>query len=310
VYVIWDRSAGNSIPAWFSRSTDGVLTWEPPRIIFDPGVGGSATVHQIQLTPDGTLVDVFVLGYNHNSRQMPGTWVDVIRSQDHGATWSAPVLVATDRGIGTGDVKTRLSLGTGGGIPGVAFDHESGVIYLAWSDSRFSGGMRDGIALSKSLDGCLTWSLPVLVNQAPNIQAFTPAVAVGLGGRLAVTYYDFRQDTADPSVLLTHYWRVAFDGRRRRVDGNTGRRTVQQAECATCGRCALPGRLSGRGGNRQPVGCVFHGCRRRGWPSASPSQVFASSWELPGDTHSSQRMKVNPVPQPVRPGKKLEPKKK
>jgi hypothetical protein len=43
--------------------------------------------------------------------------------------------------------------------------------------------------------------------------AFTPAVDVSDGGTVAVTYYDFRNDTADKSSALTDYWiRTSSDG--------------------------------------------------------------------------------------------------
>jgi hypothetical protein len=54
----------------------------------------------------------------------------------------------------------------------------------------------------------------VQVNQAPNVQAFAPSIAVNQRGRIAIAYYDFRKDTLDPNVLLTNYWRItSHDGR-------------------------------------------------------------------------------------------------
>ncbi len=79
---------------------------------------------------------------------------------------------------------------------------------VVWQDARFSGGARDGIAYSRSTDGGLTWSPPVQVNQAPNVQAFTAAVAASRDGTVAVTYYDFRKDTSDPATLLTNTWKA------------------------------------------------------------------------------------------------------
>ena len=46
-------------PAVFSRTTDGGLTWEPARIIYDPGATGQTIGNQIVVLPDGTLVNVF-----------------------------------------------------------------------------------------------------------------------------------------------------------------------------------------------------------------------------------------------------------
>jgi hypothetical protein len=74
-------------------------------------------------------------------------------------------------------------------------------VYLVWQDSRF--GPRSSIAFSKSPDGGLTWSTPIKVNQTPDLpnnlneQAFLPMVHVLEDGTVAVSYYDFRSNTAD-----------------------------------------------------------------------------------------------------------------
>ena len=91
----------------------------------------------------------------------------------------------------------------------------SGAIYLAWQDDRFTATTCttptgtipiDSIAFIQTLDGGLTWSTPIMINQtAPNAanpcrqQAFVPAiVATGDGNAIVVTYYDFRNDTNTP----------------------------------------------------------------------------------------------------------------
>ena len=62
-------------------------------------------------------------------------------------------------------------------------------------------------------DGGLTWSPRVKVNATPtnipigNQQAFTPSVDVAADGTVAVTYYDFRNNT-DAPPLLTDYFVV------------------------------------------------------------------------------------------------------
>lgn len=116
--------------------------------------------------------------------------------------------MSTNLTIGIADVKTGAAVRAGDTLPSIAVDSHSGAIYVVWQDARFSGQARDGIAFSRSLDGGLTWSQPVQVNRAPDVQAFVPAIAVGGNGAIAVTYYDFRNDTADPHSLLTNYWRI------------------------------------------------------------------------------------------------------
>jgi hypothetical protein len=203
VYAVWDRPApGNRQPVYFSRTTDAGATWEPARVIYDGGSGTFSTGNIIVVLPDGTLVDMMSLGRGQ------GQSLVVVRSRDHGATWSQPTIVSAIQPTGTVDTKTRTGVRVGFGLPSIAVDRNSGALYIAWQDSRFAGGRYDGIVLAKSTDGGLTWTLPQQVNQAYNAQAFTPVVAVAGDGRVAVTYYDFRNDTNDAGVLLTNRWQV------------------------------------------------------------------------------------------------------
>jgi hypothetical protein len=210
VYVTWDRLVFNpsfSGPTWFSRSTDGGHTWEAARVIFNAPTGTQTIGNQIVVLPNGTLLDVFDFIANTNT-------FEVIRSTDHGLTWSVATAIAADDGIGITDPNTGAAVRAGTDLPGVAVDRSSGTVYVVWEDGRFSGSSHEDIAISQSMDGGLTWSTPIKVNQTPtNIptadqQAFTPQVAVAANGEIGVSYYDFRHNTGGPG-LLTDYW-IAF----------------------------------------------------------------------------------------------------
>jgi hypothetical protein len=210
VYAIWDRlDATRPLiqgPTWFSRTTNGGKTWERARIVYDPGLDAQTIANQIVVLPDGTLVNVFTL-ITDESTDSPRLSVAIIRSRNRGATWTRPTIVNTLESIGVVDVETGEPVRTGDIIPMIAVDPRSGALTIVWQDARFSGGVRDGIAYSRSTDGGRTWSPPAQVNQAPNVQAFTAAVA-SRDGRVAVTYYDFRNDTPDAATLLTNTWKV------------------------------------------------------------------------------------------------------
>jgi hypothetical protein len=224
VYAVWDRLDATQPliqgPTWFSRTTNGGRSWEPARIIFDPGFDAQTIANQIAVLPDGTLVDLFTL-ITDESTDTPGLFVAIIRSQDKGRTWSKPIIVNTLESIGVVDVETGEPVRTGDIIPMIAIDPKSGVLSVVWQDARFSGGVRDGIVYSRSADGGLTWSKPIQVNQAPRVQAFTASVAASPDGTVAVTYYDFRKDTPDPATLLTNVWEVTS-----RDGGKTWRETA------------------------------------------------------------------------------------
>jgi hypothetical protein len=230
VYATWDRgvsptSTSNSSitgvlhnrtshqPVWFARSTDGGQTWQPASIIFDPGPTSFTIGNQIVVLPDGTLLDVFDSGdFDHGGKSTFAE--EVIRSTDHGQTWSNPIVVGADEDIGVADPFTGDFLRTGSGLPDVAVDRSSGAVYVVWEDGRFSSLQVEGIALAKSTDGGMTWSTPEQVNQVPSTQAFTPSVQVASDETVAVTYYDLRNATTPSTTNLpTDYWIVrSHDG--------------------------------------------------------------------------------------------------
>ncbi|HEX6549929.1 MAG TPA: sialidase family protein [Gammaproteobacteria bacterium] len=212
VYAVWDRLTADGLgPSYFSRTTDGGSTWESARPIYDPGVDNQTIGNVIVVTPSGTLIDAFV-EYEHTSSSSTSAFLKVIRSSDHGATWSAPVTVAQAESIGIQDPNTGTWARTSSDLPQIAAG-PGGELAVVWQDARFSGGKRDGIALSRSSDDGLTWSSPIEINTDHTTPAFTPSVAILADGTIGVSYFDFRNNTTDKSHLLTDYWFVSsMDG--------------------------------------------------------------------------------------------------
>jgi hypothetical protein len=230
VYAVWDRlvfppserasviagfrTAAFRGPVWFARSTDGGVSWERARQIYDPGQNDQTIGNQIVVLPDGTLVNVFDEIRNDNRQGRRGLNVALIRSADRGVTWSQRIFVDRLGTVGVTDPDTGDPVRTGDIIPEVAVDSASGALYLVWQDARFGGGRFDSVAFSQSLDGGLTWSSPIKVNLTPTTepagdrQAFTPSVHVAADGTIAVTYYDFRNNTPSPATLPTDYFLV------------------------------------------------------------------------------------------------------
>jgi hypothetical protein len=223
VYATWARSARqgneNSASTMFARSTDGGKTWEPDRDIHDAPNNDFNYGHQIVVLPDGTLIDAFCEGDFNGNRQATLT---LLRSTDHGQTWSAPIsavaqepLVAANGLVPPTSLVTDPDTGqlmdTHPMFDSIAVDRNNGKLYAVWIDARFSSFQYNSIALSMSADGGFTWSTPIQVNQTPNTvpaidrQAWNPAVAVAADGTVAVSYYDFRNNTPDPGAL-TDYW--------------------------------------------------------------------------------------------------------
>ena len=202
VYAVWDRlAASGGGPAFFARTTDGGNTWEGARSIFDPGPVSQTIGNLIAVLPNGTLINLFTQLDEGAGGQVTAT-LNVLRSNDKGGSWSAPVRVSDLLSIGARDPETGTLIRDGAGLAQVAVA-PNGHLFVVWQDARFSAGARDGIALSRSIDGGLTWSAPLQINSAPSVQAFTPSVHVRANGTIGVTYYDFRSNTSDPATLPT-----------------------------------------------------------------------------------------------------------
>lgn len=222
VYAVWDRlrfpsdvanfNAQHAFSfrgdAMFSRTTDGGKTWEPARAIFAPVKNQSTIGHQIVVRPTGELVDIFTL-FQGSGNNRPGSSLAMMRSTDHGATWSPPEVIHKTQFNGAFDPDTGRPIRAEGFTPEVAVDPNNGNLYATWQDIRFNGV--DQIAFSMSTDGGDTWSDPIKVSQTPpsadvaNEQAWVPAVDVADNGTVAVTYYDFRFNTPDPGVPTDHW---------------------------------------------------------------------------------------------------------
>jgi hypothetical protein len=227
VYATWAEFndpkllKANSAETMFARSTDGGQTWQPEQAIHSAPGTDFNWGNQIVVLPNGTLIDAFTEGDINNNNQIALT---LLRSTDHGQTWSAPIQAVVQDPLlvahSSPPNATVTDPNTGQGVEAhpmfdsIAVDPTSGNLYAVWIDARFSNFQYTGIAFSMSTDGGFTWSNPIQVNQTPtNIpladqQAWNPTVAVSAGGTVAVTYYDFRNNTGTGGTL-TDYW-LAF----------------------------------------------------------------------------------------------------
>jgi hypothetical protein len=224
IYAVWDRLvADGGGPTYFARTVDGGETWEQARSIYDPGVNSQTIGNQIVVLPDGVVVNFFTqIDFDPTTGNVTNAFLAVIRSTDKGRSWSPPFEVSDIIVNGASDPETGTPIRDGAILGQIAVDHR-GPLYAVWQDARFTNGERDGVVLSRSTDGGITWSEPVRINREPFVQAFTPSVHVRFDGTIGVTYYDLRSNTSDPNTLLTDYWltrsRDGVTWRESRVTG-------------------------------------------------------------------------------------------
>jgi hypothetical protein len=221
VYVVWDRvgfdAGGNFLgePTMFAETTNGGFTWSAPRAITDPNAGETVG-NQIVVLPNGTLVDSFQF---LDFTTFQGEYA-VIRSTDHGQTWSSAIVISPEEEDIT--ITPAGNFVRDGALPDIAVNPNNGNLYVVFDDALFSGFFHNSIGMSLSTDGGLTWSNPIQVNQTPaslpeNQQAaFLPAVAVAPNGTVAVSYYDFRNPDNGYAngTDLTDKWIVFGSGKQ------------------------------------------------------------------------------------------------
>ena len=205
VYGVWDRLVSEVAgPTVFARSTDDGETWSPARTVYDPGLTNQTISNQIVVLPNGVLVNLF-LQIDTAANNTFTSALKVIRSADNGDTWSAPFKIADNLAVGTRDPDTGSGVRDASLVPQIAVA-PGGDLYVVWQDARFSNGARDGIALSHSSDGGISWSVPLRVNGDGSVAAFVPSVHVRPDGQVGVSYFDFRPNTSSTATLLTDYW--------------------------------------------------------------------------------------------------------
>jgi Neuraminidase (sialidase) len=186
IYLAWYDYTPANVEIFFSKSTDGGVTWSAPVNVSnnDGGSYGPAIVADA-----GTI---HVAWWDNT----PGNAeIFYSNSTDGGATWSAPVNVSNN------------SVGSVG--PTIAVD--SGTIHLAWGDDTPGN---PEIFYSNSTDGGTTWS--AAVNVSNNIGAsYVPLIAV-YAGNVYLAWYD---DTPGNSEIFYAGPEVSIVGS---VGGGTG----------------------------------------------------------------------------------------
>ncbi len=151
--------------------------------------------------------------------------IEIARSIDQTRTFAAPVTVAN---VGcAGDCADWQGLAHSNESPTLAIGKgpHSGIVYLAWNDgdrplpdaltTTGSYNFTD-IKFSKSADNGATWSSPVRVNNngegfgTPMTDRFEPALAADISGRIAICFYDRRNDPAN--FLIDRYCASSSNG--------------------------------------------------------------------------------------------------
>lgn len=197
-------------PAFFARTVDAGQSWEPARVIYDPGPNAQTIANQAVVLNNGDVLVFFT--------EIPAAGPNRIRfvkSTDHGATFGPPVNAAVINSsfFGTLTPDQKKPVRDGQILFDVAYDNNNGRLYLTWQDT--GGSSVERVAFAMSSDTGATWSAPVIINKTPanpnpyRTQAFVPSIAVDANSRVIVTHYDFRNDLPrSRTAELADYWAI------------------------------------------------------------------------------------------------------
>jgi PKD domain./BNR/Asp-box repeat. len=178
VYIVWvcPPSLGKYIRVYFSRSTDGGITFSPRKNPTDFIRHGEYNP-DIAACGENEVYITWRLDRYHNNH------VYFIKSKNGGVSFSSMIRV-NDGAYETSDAY----------LPAIAVD-DSGDIYSAWVDNR--GGDRD-IYFDKSKDGGSSFGVDIRVDNATDLTYQTdPSIAVGTYGWIIIAWEDRRNGNYD-----------------------------------------------------------------------------------------------------------------
>jgi hypothetical protein len=209
VYVAWSQYNGfapnNAI--LFSRSTDHGLSYSRT-VRVTPAEHGTASFADLAVGPDGTVWLTY-LTYPSNSRPTSDVWL--LASHDAGASWEAPIHIASITPFDS----DQFSGGTGAtdcgdgpfacpsGFTYSRFFSSSAVtaddagVHVVWS-GELPGTGQAKIFVRNSTDGGATWSDEATLDAVTTGHQWFPDVA-SADGTITAVFYDSRTDPAyDP----------------------------------------------------------------------------------------------------------------
>lgn len=180
VYAVWVAASHTALG--IGRSTDGGLTFEPPRMIQDPG-NNSVSAPVVTAGPHGLVCAIY------DGAPVPGTGrdedyqVEVVCSDDGGKTFGAPVRLGRDTSV--------LGLPHGvapDGGPTIAAAQHGQAVYAAFTTHR-PGADHSAIMVSASYDRGRSWRRPVAATPPGHVIYFQPQITVENDGQVALSAF-------------------------------------------------------------------------------------------------------------------------
>jgi hypothetical protein len=207
ILVTWTEFGTTSAsPIWRSYSDDHGVTWSAPSAVHSSAT--SAQGSQPMFLPDGRVAIVYWnfagSGFGGGDDATELEEVDMVVSNDGGASYASPTLVTTVARYNQPSIRTGVFL------PSATTDRSTGAIYVVYQAFDAAGNPR--ILFTKSTNTGATWTAPIAVTDNPRTGVFNPAISSSPDGQtLTVSFYDQR-DSGGNTLLCNLYLAQSFDG--------------------------------------------------------------------------------------------------
>jgi len=197
VYAAWGAGASHTALE-FTRSTDGGVSFEPPRRVLAEARTPSLVSAGPQLAagPDGLVCAVCDWATRQNSSGDLIGQVVAVCSTDAGRSFGAPAHLGAE----------AAAIALPGGVrpnsgPTVAVSATGDALYVAFP-TRIPGAAHSDIVVSASRDKGRTWSELVTATPRDDVIYFQPNVAVNEAGQVAISAFALANGRIDEVLLV------------------------------------------------------------------------------------------------------------
>jgi hypothetical protein len=217
---ICGTQSGSAVPRYAVEivgSADGGTTWTVTPVVVAQVCAGTGHTFafvdgaRVAVAPSGEVYVTWELFGNTGG--LGGREIQISESTDQAQSFPAPPVTVATIGC-AGDCADWQGLAHSNEHPSLAIGKgpKDGMVYLAWNDGNRQApdalsttGFYNftNIMFSQSGNAGATWSTPVRVNNnpeggvAPLTDQFEPALASDVDGRIAICFYDRRNDAAN-----------------------------------------------------------------------------------------------------------------
>ena len=127
---------------------------------------------KIAYASDGSLFALYAVAKVVPGRRFPMSSLRLAKSSDDGATWTAPVTIASDSAFGTRNFHAMHA-------------GADGSLYVAWLESNQG---KSKTFLTRSTDGGTTWMTPTMADSAQSCPCCRTAIATAADGSLYLAW--------------------------------------------------------------------------------------------------------------------------